>query len=301
VLHEWRGEIPEFDWILALAGGMDLDGDKIPDVAILRGARTGSRDWQPAAAMIWIRSGKDGRVFRVVGCAEAPNSWERVYLKTAGRFLFPCVGMTSDRDGDGRGELAIVVHPGMDSAEEWRPARLRVLSLQDSDAFLETTVPGRETPWLFHQHGDIDGDGCGDWLLSTREELVLLYSGASGEILRQHDYRGMYLNGEGTSLDSVGDLNRDGIEDYLIAANDIFFAPDPGFVRIHSGADGEELRSLEFDYDSPSSGPGVDACSLGDIDGDGFCDVLAHMPRLHEARVLSGKDFRAILTLDFSE
>ena len=114
------------------------------------------------------------------------------------------------------------------------------------------------------------------------------------------DHSGQLL---GERLRLVGDVNADGFVDLGIAAPRD--AAGLGMVRVVSGADGSVLWTW---YGDPNSGFGELGDPIGDLDGDGYDDVLASEPEwysgtnFHLGRVFvfSGKDGSTLLQIDGS-
>lgn len=116
--------------------------------------------------------------------------------------------------------------------------------------------------------GDIDDDGFADIITGAGAAgagHVKVFSGATGSELRsifaygQSFTGGVYVGG--------GDVNHDGIDDIITGAGS---GAGP-HVKVFSGADGSELRSF-FAY-TPSFTGGVRVAG-GDVDGDGFADII---------------------------
>lgn len=111
---------------------------------------------------------------------------------------------------------------------------------------------------------DIDRDGhpellAGDHLFSPPELAgVLRVLSSSGDLLFEHVGASRLL-GMGASSAAVGDVNGDGLSDYM--GSGIF-----GRAQVFSGQDG----SLLFAHPAPA----LAAVALGDVDHDGFDDFL---------------------------
>lgn len=122
--------------------------------------------------------------------------------------------------------------------------------------------------------GDINGDGRGDFIAGdpfSTAEIVNLYSGNDLSILRSHDNGA--IGSFGQHVGNAGDVNADGINDYLIAnttANPggLTFA---GEVYLYSGATGALMHTISGQNAGDAIGY-VD--SAGDINGDGFDDFM---------------------------
>jgi hypothetical protein len=270
-----------------VAGGGDVDGDGHPDVVVLGEER------------VFVFSGKSGMLLRVVGCGER-GEWpdEARYVRVPADRLLSAVGLLDDLDGDGAAELALTI----ERAEDEDPAReLLVLDGARGEPLRRIELPesGSHEPWIVRCLPDVDGDEVPEILLSIIHDHVLVYSGASGEELHRRSWVGGYLCAEGSTLAVVGDVDGDGAADYAVGANEDSIDHDPGFAEVDSGRTGARLRSL---HPRPRADGersiGVDVAALGDANGDGVPDLVVHLPRLREARVLSGADFAALLTVD---
>jgi hypothetical protein len=156
--------------------------------------------------------------------------------------------------------------------------------------------------WIARNIGDVDGDGANDVVTSaptksiggTQAGRVYVYSSRSGKLLWTAD--GQPDDQVGTGVEGAGDTNRDGIPDVVAGA------PGAGHAYIYAGKDGKVLRT--FDAERRDDQFGRHASGAGDIDRDGFADVIVGAPGndtggadAGRAYVYSGKTGRAILTL----
>ncbi|MBN2487074.1 MAG: FG-GAP repeat protein, partial [Bacteroidales bacterium] len=81
----------------------------------------------------------------------------------------------------------------------------------------------------------------------------------------------------GQSVSSAGDVNGDGYDDILVSAP--AYNNYTGRVYVFLGADSVK-NEPDFIFDAPLSGLyfGVSAASAGDVNGDGYCDIIIGCP-----------------------
>lgn len=87
----------------------------------------------------------------------------------------------------------------------------------------------------------------------------------AGIELRRHD--GNLFDGHGGTIASLGDLDGDGVRDYVIGG-DQYLTFSGSTVRVYSGATGNQLYS----WGPYSNGEAV--ANAGDVDGDGLDDIV---------------------------
>ena len=156
--------------------------------------------------------------------------------------------------------------------------------------------------WIARNIGDVDGDRANDVVTSaptkqiggTQAGRVYVYSSRSGKLLWSAD--GRPNDQVGTGVEGAGDTNRDGIPDVVAGA------PMGGHAYVYSGRDGKVLLTLQAEDKNDQFGQHVSGA--GDVDRDGFADVIIGAPGndaggqgAGRAYVHSGKTGRAILTL----
>lgn len=192
-----------------------------------------------------------------------------------------------DVNGDGIGDLAIGA-PG-DATSGYFAGAVYICSGANG-AVLATALgphPNGQMGLMIAAVGDVDGDTIPDVgvtaLTAEPAGHVLIYSGATGLLVR--DWTGLagYLSGLGT----LGDLDGDGLADVFIGTPDSG-AQFNGSVSILSGATGAVLHT----FTGPLAGEhfGASVSRIEDTNGDGVPDLLATSAGSGAvaARVISG-------------
>ncbi|HEV8198169.1 MAG TPA: FG-GAP-like repeat-containing protein [Gemmatimonadales bacterium] len=310
VLHEWVGETKgdQFSWIARGIG--DADGDKVSDV--VTSAPTYGANGQPAGpGRVYAYSGKSGTLLwtqtgtgneslgiGVEGAGDvnhdgiadviagAPGSSRAyVYSGRDGRLLLTLapdsanegfggsVSGAGDQNGDGFADVVVGASgAGQGTGRAYLfsgkdGSRLRILEGEHPGDAFGTTVSGlksgRQTPLV------VSAPGAG----AVHHGRVYVYQGAApaARFTIESDSTGVALGGGFVSV--VGDVNGDKVLD--IYASDFPNAAkgaSTGRVYVHSGADGHRLYTLTGE--GPGDGFGIGSAEAGDVNRDGYDDLL---------------------------
>jgi hypothetical protein len=246
----------------------DVDGDGISDV-IAGGPQAGLQAAGAGAGLARIYSGKTGAHIRTLIGEQVDDAFG-FSVWTAG-----------DIDKDGRSDV-IVGAPGSDAQGD-KSGRAYVFSGATGATLFAFT--GLAAGDLFGTAvaglADLDADGYPDLAIGARNAgpsqrgRVYVYSGKAGHLIRQFeaDPSGGELGGFFVS--SAGDVDKDGIND--IYAGDYGDTPDDagttgGRAYVWSGKTGAILHDLPAQ--TPAEGFGIGRGAAGDVDNDGYGDLV---------------------------
>ncbi len=266
LIRSWYGPTPGGVFGGFLAGLGDVDGDGVPDVAV---SSTGENSAGTQSGAVRIFSGATGALLVAYFGAVAHAQ----LVRAAG---------LGDLNGDGKAEYALGYGgpPGT-------PGHVDVRS--GATGALLYTVAGPTPNGYFGRAidagGDANGDGVGDFVVgapfagtsASVTGMASLHSGADGSVL--HTVTGTYdLGLTGTSVAMAGDVDGDGAADFVVGSPGAapYGNTFAGEVRFYSGATGALLAAFSGDSQSDQFGRGL--AGVGDVDGDGFSDVVVGAP-----------------------
>ena len=312
VIHEWRGETKgdQFSWIARGIG--DVNGDGVSDV--VTSAPTFGANGQPAGpGKVYVYSGKSGTLlWERIGepgeglgtglegagdvnrdgigdvVAGAPGSGHAyVYSGRDGITLLTLTGTAQesygnstagagDQNGDGHADV-IVGAPGSNASGQGA-GRAYIVSGKDGavlatldgqqagDAFGSIVAgnrTGRRTPVLVGAPGGGPNDRGAVYVFAR-------LTGTPTTVI-DADSTGAALGAMFMSL--VGDIDGDKVPDvYASDFSNAAKGPATGRVYVHSGADGRRLLTLTGE--NAGDGFGIGSADVGDVNRDGFDDLV---------------------------
>ncbi len=248
----WRFAGNQFNYSLPIDPYRDINNDGVVDVLV--SSPTVIVDGLCEFGTVWLVSSVDGAT---IDTATQPCNW----------FLGQEVASLDDLDGDGAPDYAIGA-PETDRVD---------VVLSSSPVRIHSTLEGEESGIgrEILNLGDINDDGVGDYAVSANyykdAGAVYLLSGASGAIIRRLD-GDLETDAFSAGIANVGDLNSDGVPDLAVGAP-CWLQSRPGYVRLFSGADGATLGTIRPGPAGVGDHFGGSVAALGDINGDGACDL----------------------------
>ncbi|MBL8746524.1 MAG: FG-GAP repeat protein [Phycisphaerae bacterium] len=191
------------------------------------------------------------------------------------------VSGAGDVNGDGFDDV-IVGAPTENNASGVTTGVARVYSGR-TGAFLRTFYgdsAGDQFGWSVSGAGDVNNDGIPDFIVGAPQDdntgtdsgSARVFSGANGAIL--YTFNGDSADDRfGLSVSGAGDVNNDGFDDLIVGAyQDDNTGADSGSARVFSGATGAILYT--FNGDAAGDRFGWSVSGAGDVNGDGFDDVI---------------------------
>ncbi len=278
----------------SVAGAGDIDGDGIPDILV--GAPFASPGGNYAGGSAHLFSGQNGSLLM-----EWHGNWDRIQLGHS-------VDGAGDVDADGTPDL-VVGAPWAGTGYFNRHGSAFIFSGLDGSVIHRLDGSGNlnGAGYCVAGGGNINGDGHPDILVGGLglspfmvggPSTVYAFSGIDGSLA--WSIAGTSPSPAdclGYSVDWVGDLNGDGMDE------GVFGAPlarpggrlDAGIVRVFSGPDGSTL----FQIDGATGDHfGRTVSGAGDVDGDGFPDIIVSAPSATgDTYLVSGRDQMVIWSI----
>ena len=281
-----------FGWSIGTAG--DVNGDGYADIIV--GAPLWD-DGQTNEGGVWVYRGSES------GLISAPY-WYKQSDKADAQFGYS-VGAAGDVNGDGYGDvivgaplwtsgqtnegMAFVYHgssTGMVSAPAWDKQS------DQADAQYGYSVGTA---------GDVNGDGYADIIVGTpfwdhgqtNEGGVWVYHGSASGVIsapawyKQSDQANAQL---GYSVGTAGDVNGDGYSDVIVGApywEDDVNNEGRAWVYLGSARGLQTTESWHAESNQLGAGLGWAVGTAGDVNGDGYSDVIVGAPHWGDGSLTS--------------
>ncbi|WP_026632871.1 FG-GAP-like repeat-containing protein [Dyadobacter alkalitolerans] len=215
-------------------------------------------------------------------------------------YMGHAVAAAGDVNGDGFGDIIVGANfygGGKGAAFVFHGSSIGIqskaavtLSCDQDDAFMGQSVSSA---------GDVNGDGFGDVIVGAEtysngqnsEGAAFIYHGSAGGInnvpvtILEVDKENAYF---GVSVSNAGDINGDGYSDVLIGAP--YFntgqTSEGAFFIFKGSPVGIQKTGMEnFESNLPFSDLGQSVASAGDVNGDGFSDIIVGAPTMNKRGV----------------
>ena len=280
-----------------VASAGDVNGDGFSDVVV--GANTFDNG-----------ETNEGRAFVYLGTASGLSTtpdWT-AEPDVPGAAFGSAVAPAGDVDGDGYGDLLIgAPHLDDGQSDEGRAYLYlgSVSGLQPTPAWnVESNQDGAVLGTTVSGVGDVDGDGYADIAVGaplwangeSSEGAAFLYLGSASGPSSSADW-----SAEADLVDTLlgfvspaGDVNGDGYADLVVGASsfDSGETDEGGVFLFLGGASGPEtVASWSAESDQASSEFGSAVASAGDVNGDGFADVIVGAPTFEAGETDEGRAF----------
>lgn len=282
----------------ALAGVGDVNGDGYGDFVV------GQPEYSSGQSA-------EGGVFLYFGGIPFNTGVDAILqADQAGAGFGSSVAGAGDINGDGYGDLVV----GAPHYSEGENSEGRVLVyLGRPGAFPATAATALQIDQagaVFGSSvalGDVDGDGYADVIAGapyadyghSDEGAAFVYQGGAGNMELNADASlaapaGQSADGFGISVDGAGDVNRDGYDDIIVGAPGYDGGEtDEGRAFVFTGSAGglSTTPFRIFEENQAGAGFGQSVAGAGDVNGDGFADVIVGAPRFDQGETDEGTAF----------
>ncbi|MCE7068526.1 FG-GAP-like repeat-containing protein [Dyadobacter sp. CY326] len=268
-----------FGWSVASAG--DVNGDGYDDVLV------GDPNYD--------KQFDEGAVFVYYGSAQGVNTNASMVFEgnQTAALLGHSVASAGDVNGDGFDEI-IVGSPNYSNGQNTEGAAFlfngSALGLNKVPTILESNSAGAFFGQGVAGAGDLNGDGFADIAVGSplfminalNQGAAFVYYGSLNGV-NNNSPKTMLEIGQiahfGSSISKAGDFNGDGYGDLIVGA--IYYPPSErgaAFMFFGSSNGVSPLNPIKFDSNSDYSETGASVACAGDVNGDGYSDILIGSP-----------------------
>ena len=280
----------------SVSGAGDVNGDGLDDIII---GASGANSSSGASYVVFGKS--DGNAVELSDIADGAG------FVLNGATMDDQSGISVSGAGDVNGDGLDDIIIGASGANDNREASYVVFGKADGSAVelsdiatdnngfvLNGVTMDDQSGFSVSSAGDVNGDGLDDILIGASGANYVVFGKADGDAIELSDIAaddGFVINGvdendqSGISVSGAGDINGDGLDDILIGANQadpnggesgvsylVFGKRDDDDVQLNSIVLG--IGGFVINGASASDQSGASVSGAGDVDGDGFDDLL---------------------------
>ena len=265
----------------SVASAGDVNGDGYADVIVGAGSYS-------------FNQSNEGRAFVYHGSAAGLSTafdWSAVSNQENARFG-AAVSSAGDINGDGFSEVIIGAPDYEDGESSEGGAFVYLGSAAGLSATVDWSAEGDQFGGIFGESvaaaGDVNGDGFADVIVGapfynngeSNEGTAFVYHGNAGGLSAVADWtaESNQIAGElGSSVSSAGDVNGDGYGDVIVGAQSFTNGQDNegrAYVYLGSASGLGLAASWTAESDQIDALFGFSVASAGDVNADGFADVI---------------------------
>lgn len=274
-----------FGWSVSNAG--DVNGDGYGDVLV------GAPDWddgQDGEGAAWIYRGSSE------GLVAAPY-WYKTSDQVGANFGYS-VSDAGDVNGDGFADVMVGApnynHGQTDEGMVWVYHGTASGVHQVPDWDFESNFSGANLGFSVHTAGDVNRDGYTDVIVGApfwqddvaNEGRAWVFHGSPSGLLEYSEWHAESNNYNaqlGHAVSTAGDVNGDGYADIIVGAPE--YSDGDGRVWVFHGSSEGVENVHTWTKTSGQSGAryGFSVSTAGDINGDGYADVILGAPMMQDS------------------
>lgn len=281
------------------SGAGDINGDGFDEVIFRApGGATG----EPAAAYVLFGSGQGFSASIDLATLDGINGFQLHGYQPLQGFN-PQATDLGDINGDGFDDIIIGGNPStvLFGTDQGFPPSIDLTAAPGNSGFQISSSAIGFFGFAVGGAGDVNGDGLADLMIgdfaadSSTGAVYIVFGNQEGfpanlDIATLNGVNGFRIAGEagsklGFSLSGTGDVNGDGVDDLLLGKKQLT-SPDDYMIVVYGNAQGFapvlDVATLDgsqgfrvYSTDGNDYGDGLTMANAGDVNGDGFHDVLA--------------------------